>query len=196
LFEGPERNEALRLSLAEREARHPGVLHRFLRKFDPVAAYRIHTNDVQKLVRALEVILVAGQPLSRMFETGRDRLTGYRILRIGLDPPRDRLYERINQRTRAMFENGLLEEVQRLLAGGAPPDAKPFESIGYSQALKHLRGELSLEAAIESTQMATRRYAKRQLTWFRREESVFWIKDFGETPESAALAISRIKEGA
>lgn len=196
LFDGPERDEELRVSLGAREMRRPGVLHRFLRRRDRGAAARIHTNDVQKLIRAVEVILLAGRPLSHLFEAGRDRLQGYRILRIGLDPPRAQLYERINERTRRMFECGLIEEVRRLLAAGVSPEAKPLESIGYSQALSFLRNELTLEAAIESTQIATRHYAKRQLTWFRREQDVFWVHDFGDNIECAALAISRIKQQA
>jgi tRNA dimethylallyltransferase len=192
LFEGPARDSTLREKLAAREVRRPGSLHRVLQRLDPGSASRIHANDVQKLIRALEVSILSRQPLSKLHETGRDRLEGYRTVKIGLDPPRAQLYERLNARSRKMFEIGLREEVYSLLESGVPPDAKPFESIGYSQALALLAGNISLDQAIESTQIATRHYAKRQLTWFRKEENIFWINDFGESLSALELAISEV----
>src|SRR5688572_2916347 len=123
LFEGPVRDEALRARLA---ARKPGSLHRLLRHFDPVAAARIHENDTNKVMRALEVILKARRPLTELFATGRDALTGYRVIKVALDPPREELYARIERRVVEMFEGGLLEETRAILERGYPPSAKPF----------------------------------------------------------------------
>jgi tRNA dimethylallyltransferase len=195
LFAGPVRHEALRERLYAREGRRAGSLHRLLRRFDPVAAGRIHHNDIKKLVRALEVCLISRRNISKMFESGRDRLEGFRTLKIGLDPPREQLYERLNQRAAAMFEKGLLDEVRTLLDSGLPSTAKPFESIGYAQAIQHLQGMISLPEAIESTRIATRHYAKRQLTWFRRED-VYWLHGFGSDPLIQQRAINKIKESA
>ncbi len=195
LFAGPVRNDVLRERLYARENRRAGSLHRLLRRFDPEAGSRIHHNDIKKVVRALEVCLISRQNISRMFESGRDRLEGYRTVKIGLDPPREQLYQRINERAALMFERGLLDEVRALLDNGLSPDAKPFESIGYAQALQCLQGALSLPEAIESTRIATRHYAKRQLTWFRREE-VYWLPGFGSDPSIQQQAINKIKESA
>lgn len=182
LFPGPKRDEALRARLLERAQRRPGSLHRILSRFDPESAARIHANDVNKTIRAIEVCLIARQPLSKMFEQGRDPLTGFRIIKAGLDPPRESLYARLDERFGRMIQDGLLDEVRRILASGVSPEAKPFESVGYKQALAAVRGELSLEAAIASAQMETRRYAKRQMTWFRRERDVTWFRGFGDCP--------------
>jgi tRNA dimethylallyltransferase len=189
LFAGPGRDAELRERLYARERRRAGSLHRLLARLDADSAARIHPNDVKKVVRALEVSLLARRPLSRMLAEGRGALEGYRVVKIGLNPPRERLYDRLNARVGRMFEEGLLDEVRNLLAGGVSPEAKPFESIGYSQALQCVRGELSRDEAIESTRIATRQYAKRQLTWFRREQNIYWINDFGESPASLAESI-------
>jgi len=183
LFPGPTRDEELRARLVEREERRPGSLHCILSRFDAAAAARIHANDINKTIRAVEVCLLARRPLSTMFLQGRNALTGFRIIKAGLNPPRDRLYERLNQRFARMVESGLLEEVRQILASGISPGSKPFESLGYKQALAAVRGELSLEAAMASAQMETRRYAKRQMTWFRREHDVTWFQGFGDCPE-------------
>jgi len=189
LFEGPGRDDALRARLAARENRRPGVLHRLLRRLDPEAARRIHANDANKLIRALEVCIRTRQPLTRLFAKGRHPLTGFRVVKLVLAPPREPLYERLNQRTAAMFQGGLLEEVQRLIAAGVSPSAKPFESIGYRQALQLLRGELTYEEAVAAAQQATRRYAKRQLTWFRKEAGAHWLSGFGDDPAIQAQAL-------
>ena len=183
LFPGPERDEALRVRLLDRARRRPGSLHRILSRLDPESGARIHANDVNKTIRALEVCLIARQPLSKMFEQGRDPLTGFRIIKAGLDPPREALYARLDERFAGMVQDGLLDEVRHILASGVSPRAKPFESVGYKQALAAVRGELSLDAAIASAQMETRRYAKRQMTWFRREHDVTWFRGFGDCPD-------------
>ena len=179
LPELPARNEELREDLAKREQARPGVLHRLLRRLDPAAAGRIHPHDVQKLIRALEIrVLTGGAPP----ETG-EALTGYRVIKIGLDPDRAKLVAKLDARVQAMFSSGLVEEVRGILARGATGEEKPFESLGYKQALRHIRGELTLEQAIESTQIETRQYAKRQCTWFRRDPEVHWISSVGQAIE-------------
>lgn len=192
LFEGPARNEPLRERLAERERRRPGALHRILTRLDRSAAERIHRNDTNKLIRAIEVILTAKQPLSELHATRqRDALEGYSILRLGLDPPRADLYSRIDARVEEMFAGGLVEETRSLLASGCPRAAKPFESLGYAQTLRYLDGELTLEQAIAETQMMTRRYAKRQWTWFRRDPGIIWLPGFGSDEKIVADAVNK-----
>ncbi len=193
LFPGPERDEALRARLALRERRRTGSLHRLLARFDASAAARIHPHDVPKTMRALEVCLLARRPVSELFGEGRDALQGYRTLKLALDPPRVALYEKLDRRAAEMFAGGLMEEVQHILDLGFPPAAKPFESHGYKQALQALGGELSLKEAIELAQRNTRRYAKRQMTWFRRERDVRWLAGFGTDPaiERETLALVR-----
>lgn len=180
LFRGPERDAALRDRLAAREKRRAGSLHRLLRRFDSAAAQRIHPNDVPKVTRALEVCLITRRPVTELFLEGRDALQGYRVLKIGLGPDRDALYGRLDERCKRMFEGGLLDEVRRILDLGFPPDVKPFESHGYRQALQMLRGELSAKEALFYAQRNTRNYAKRQMTWFRKEPDMEWLKGFGE----------------
>ena len=191
LSPGPARDENLRTRLGERERKRPGSLHRILRRLDPASAARIHPNDKNKTMRALEVRLLEGTSLSAMFERERTRLRGFTPIKIGLDPPRGLLYARLNERARRMFDGGLLAEVRRLLSAGVPPQAKPFESLGYKQVLQMLEEQVTAEQALESTQLETRRYAKRQLTWFRKEQNVHWIGGFGDDPrvQSEALAI-------
>jgi tRNA dimethylallyltransferase len=180
LFPGPTRDEALRARLTRRDGPR---LHKLLARFDPTAARRIHANDARKLVRALEVTLLARRPITELFAEGRQGLAGFEVLKVGLQPDRDALYARINRRTEAMFAAGLVEETRRILALGYPETSKPFESHGYHQAVQVLRGELSLPEAIFDAQRFTRHYAKRQLTWFRREKYVTWFHGFGESPE-------------
>ncbi len=191
LFPGPPRDAALRDRLSRREAQRPGSLHRILGRLDPAAAARIHPNDKNKTMRALEVRLQAGRPMSLLFEQGRTALTGFRPIRVGLDPPREMLYDALNSRTVRIFEHGLIAEVRDLLARGVPPDAKPFESLGYKQALQVAQGRMTEQEALESTQLETRRYAKRQLTWFHKEPGVHWLKGFGgeAAVQAEALAI-------
>jgi tRNA dimethylallyltransferase len=180
LFPGPQRSEELRERLRESAARRgPDHLHRILRRLDRAAAERVHANDMPKLIRAIEVCLASRQKMSELWQQGRDSLRGFRILRVGLDPDRVALYERINQRARRMFEAGLVEETENLLKKyGAT--ARPLASLGYKQAAQLLRGELTRDQAIQAAQQAHRNYAKRQMTWFRREPEVAWLKGFGD----------------
>jgi len=180
LFPGPRRREDIRAALAQRERQRPGSLHRILTRLDLYSASKIHANDVNKTIRALEVRLLERKPISELFREGRESLLGFDTIKIGLDPERDKLYERINARTAAMFEHGLIDEVRQILFRGVSGSAKPFESLGYKQALAVVRGELAYPDAVAHTQIETRRYAKRQMTWFRRERDVQWFPGFGD----------------
>lgn len=194
LSPGPPRDESLRARLAGREQRRPGSLHRLLRRWDPEAARRIHPNDVNKTLRALEVTLLARQPATAVQSTPRDRLEGFRALLLGLNPPREELHRRLDARSRALFEAGLVGETRRILAMGYPESAKPFESLGYAQAVRLLRGGLDLESAIAETQLRTRQYAKRQWTWFRRQASMEWIDGFGDGEFVREWASARVRD--
>jgi tRNA dimethylallyltransferase len=143
---------------------------------DAATAERIHANDTAKLIRAIEVCLAARRPMSEVMV--RDPLTGFRLLRIGLNPPRAALYARLNQRCAAMFAAGLVKETRGLLERYGP--VKALDSLGYRQALRVLDGTLTEEAAIAMAQQGHRNYAKRQMTWFRREPEVHWIAGFGD----------------
>jgi len=193
LFEGPTRQPELRERLAVRETRRPGSLHRLLSRFDPETGQRIHPHDVPKVTRALEVCLLARRPVSELFRQGREPLRGFRTLKIGLMPDRDQLYERLDERCRQMFEGGLVEEVQRILSLGFPASSKPFESHGYKQALQLVKGELTPRDALYYAQRNTRHYAKRQMTWFRKEADMHWFKGVGEEPEIGAAVINTIR---
>ena len=192
LFPGPPRSEELRDRLRQRAAQNrPDYLHRVLRRLDPDAAAKIHANDIPKLIRAIEVCLASRQKMTEMWKRGRDPLTGFRILRLGLNPNRDALYARINQRAERMFEAGLVDETRRLLAKYGD-DARPLASLGYKQAVQLLRGEIDPKTSLQAAQQAHRNYAKRQMTWFRREPNVVWLEGFGDDPaiqQKAALAV-------
>ena len=192
LFPGPQRSEELRERLRARaQNKGSGHLHRLLQRLDSCAAAIIHPNDTPKLIRAIEVCLASRQKMSQMWEQGRNPLQGFRILRIGLDPERRRLYERINRRAQAMFDAGLVEETAELLTKYGVA-AGPLSSLGYKQAAQLLQGEISRDRAIEMAQQAHRNYAKRQMTWFRREPEVNWLRGFGDEPEVQAKAVALI----
>ncbi len=193
LSPGPSRDATLRARLQETELKRSGNMHRILARLDPASAARIHPNDKNKTMRALEVRLLEGAALASMFERGRVPLSGFLPIKIGLDPPRDLLYERLNERARKMFQQGLVEEVRGLLSSGVPPQAKPFESLGYKQALQLVQGQISEERALESTQRETRHYAKRQRTWFRKERDVHWMEGFGDDPAVQAEALVMLR---
>ena len=185
LFPAPPQKPGQRERLRQIAAtRGPAYLHRLLTRLDPAAAAAIHANDVPKAIRALEVSLAATErsggrtPMTVQWQQGRDALTGYRILYLGLNPPRPRLYERINQRAAAMFDRGLIEETARLIARYGP-DCRPLTSLGYAEAGAVLRNELTREQAVAHAQQAHRNYAKRQLTWFRREPNMHWLAGCG-----------------
>jgi tRNA dimethylallyltransferase len=191
LFPGPQRSEELRERLRERAEQNSSAhLHHILRRLDAAAAENIHPNDMPKLIRAIEVCLGTRGQMTEIWKQGRDPLTGFRILRLGLNPDRDALYQRINDRARRMFESGLIEETRRLVDKYGD-DARALASLGYKQAVQLLRGEVTRDVAIAAAQQAHRNYAKRQLTWFRREPEVTWLPGFGDEPQTQKEAIDR-----
>ena len=194
LFAGPQRSEELRGRLRERaEEKGTGYLHRILSRLDPAAAAKIHSNDTPKLLRAIEVCLASRTKMSELWKQGRDPLLGFRIVRLGLDPDRKLLYERINQRAQRMFDGGLVEETSGLLEKyGAT--ARPLSALGYKQAVALIRGEIDRQTALQAAQQAHRNYAKRQMTWFRREPDVIWISGFGDDARVQSEAIRKITE--
>jgi tRNA dimethylallyltransferase len=178
----PLRSEELRARLrASTEKRGQPHLHRLLKRLDPQSAERIAPADTQKLLRAIEVCLLAQRPLTEVHSDGRNPLQGWQIIKIGLNPPRDELYARIHTRIDAMLAAGWQGEVTRLLASSSSRDAKPFDFLGYRELAAVSRNELTLDQARAAIQQSTRRYAKRQSTWFRREQNVKWFPNFGDS---------------
>ena len=181
LFAGPSRHPELRARLRQRAAaKGPSYPHRILSRLDPESASRIHPNDLPKTIRAVEVCLLSRSRMSDLFRQGREPLAGFVVRKIGLNPPRAELRQRINARTKVMFEQGLVQEVSELLEKGCPAAAPPLQSVGYRQALDYLLGKISLRDAVRYAQAATRQYAKRQMTWFRREAGMVWFTGFGD----------------
>jgi tRNA dimethylallyltransferase len=194
LAPGPARDAGLRDMLAAKEARRPGAVHRLLRRFDAATAARMHPNDVPKAMRALEICLRSRRPAAEVFAVGRDALKGYRVLKIGLFPDREKLVRRLEARVEAMFAGGLVAETEAILARGVAASAKPFESIGYKQALQVARGELSVKDAIFYSKRDTRQYAKRQMTWFRQEPGLEVVRGFGDEDEAVERVMARVEE--
>ena len=194
LFPGPQRSEELRERLRERaKIRGSSYLHRILQHLDHSAAEKIHANDMPKVIRAIEVCLASRQKMTALWQQrGRDPLNGFRILRFGLDPDRQALYGRINRRAQQMFENGLVEETKRLLEK-CGDTAGPLSSLGYKQAVQFLRGGLTREQALQAAQQAHRNYAKRQMTWFRREPETHWLRGFGDDAPIQQEAAAKVE---
>lgn len=197
LFPGPQRSEELRERLRERaKTRGSAYLHKILERLDSAVAPKVHANDAPKLIRAIEVCLASRQKMSELWRRGRDPLRGFRILRLGLDPQRTLLYDRINQRARQMFAQGLVDETRKLIEKYG--SLRVLNSLGYKQASQFIRAELSQEGALAAAQQAHRNYAKRQMTWFRREPAVTWLKGFGDEAgiqSEAAEAIAKSSAG-
>ncbi|MFZ0910138.1 MAG: tRNA (adenosine(37)-N6)-dimethylallyltransferase MiaA [Candidatus Acidiferrales bacterium] len=192
LADAPARSEEFRARLRHSAKRSgPAHLHRILRRLDPGAAARIAAPDTQKIIRALELRFLTKKPVGEIHAQGRAPLEGFTIVKIGLRPPRAALYARIERRVHEMFDAGWLAEVRELLRSGVSPGAKPFTFIGYREILARDSAELKLEETILEIQKATRQFAKRQLTWFRKEPNVHWLDSFGDNPaaESQALAL-------
>ena len=187
---GPSRDQPLRDRLAAREARRPGSLHRLLSRFDSAAAGRIHPHDVPKVTRALEVCLLARRPVSELFRAGprrparlpRAQARPAARSRGALRPPRCALRAPCSKR-------GLVEEVRRILALGFPPPPSRSNRTATSRRCNCIRGELNPREAVFYAQRNTRQYAKRQITWFRREPGMEWLKGFGEEPHIRDAAV-------
>lgn len=186
----PAPDPAVRAVLSERHAREglPALVRELLER-DPEAAARLMPNDRQRVLRALEVALATGRTMSEWQRAQPFGATRVAATRIGLTLPRSVLYDRIAARVTRMHARGLAREVQRLLDAGVPADAPAFQAIGYREIARHLRGEWTVERALAETVAASRRYAKRQETWWRRETDVVWF-DAGDLDgaESDALA--------
>lgn len=200
LFSGPRRSEELRRRLRQRARdKAAGYLHRLLGRLDKQAAEKIHPHDTPKLIRAIEVCLAGGQRMTALWRQGREPLRDFCILRLGLDPERSQLYERINRRAQQMFAAGLVEETARL-RDKYGERAWPLNSLGYQQAAQILRGEISAKVGMAKAQQGHRNYAKRQMTWFRREPGVHWLRGFGDEPaiqqRAASLIESRLRPAA
>jgi len=194
VFEGPGRTEELRRRLHRiADRRGSAYLHKLLVKRDPQAASRIDPADRIRMVRALEVFFATGAPISRL-QPARQPFDELEIVKIGLNLPRSDLYARINRRVDEMFQSGLIEEVESLLRQGYSPGLKAFEALGYRAVVQFLKGETAMEEAVESTQRDTRRYAKRQMTWFRREEHMHWIPFAGEDPRALAEVVRIVRQ--
>jgi tRNA dimethylallyltransferase len=239
LADAPTRSEELRERL-RRSAKKRGAvhLHKILARLDRESAARIAPRDTQKIIRAIEMRILAGKPVAEIFSASRaasrdeargqvsgqareevredvrgevrvNALEGYAITKIGLAPSRAALYARIDARVDAMLAAGWLDEVRALISSevregvressgvrdnvrGIPPGSKPFQFIGYSDLRAHLEGRITLAAAVANIQRSTRRFAKRQLTWFRREPDVHWLESFGDDAEAVAAALDRI----
>jgi tRNA dimethylallyltransferase len=195
LFAGPQRDEDLRNRLRmSAEKRSSAWLHRMLARLDSSSSEHIHANDTPKLIRAIEVCLAGRRPMSQVLDSegARDPLTGYRLLRIGLNPPRQKLYDRLNRRCAEMFAAGLVQETRALLACYGP--IKALDSLGYRQAVSVLIQGVSEKTAIAEAQQGHRNYAKRQLTWFRREPYVQWIGAFGDEADTKVKADALVNE--
>jgi tRNA dimethylallyltransferase len=193
LCAGPQRSEQLRQRLRQHaEQRGSPYLHRILSRLDPAGAAKIHANDLPKLVRAIEICLASRTKMTVLWEQGRDALQGFSIVRLGLNPDRNALYQRINLRAQRMFDTGLVEETTTLLARYGEA-ARPLAALGYKQAVQLLRGDISRQTAVQAAQQAHRNYAKRQMTWFRREPDVVWLTGFGDDPFIQNQAITMVR---
>ncbi|MGC2814244.1 MAG: tRNA (adenosine(37)-N6)-dimethylallyltransferase MiaA [Candidatus Acidiferrum sp.] len=195
LADVPQRSEELRARLRVSAEEHgAGYLHRVLERLDSEAAAKIAAADEQKLIRAIEVCVLTRRPVSEVQRAGRTPLAGWRAVKIGLMAPREPLYERIHARMETMLARGWIEEVRGLMASGLPENAKPFDFIGYRELREVLRAGKKLEEARAAIEQATRRYAKRQLTWFRKEAGVQWLAGFGDDAEIQRQAGEWVRE--
>jgi len=194
LADAPARSEELRDRLRGKSERQgPEHLHKVLARLDPETAHRIAPRDTQKIIRAIEIRLLAGKSVGEVHRAGRTPLEGYDVIKIGLEPPRAALYERIHARVEEMIKQGWPDEVRRLISRGVPPEAKPFQFIGYAELRRRIESRQPVESAIPSIQQATRNFAKRQITWFRKEAGVHWLTAFGDQPAVVAAALGLIR---
>ena len=193
LAEVPQRSQELRERLwAAAEEHGPGHLHGILQHLDAESAKKIAAADEQKLIRAIEVCLLTKKTLTEVHGSGRNPLCGWRAVKTGLAPEREALYARVHTRTESMLARGWLDEVRGLMESGVPENAKPFDFIGYRELRKVLRGEMPLGEARLAIEQSTRRYAKRQMTWFRREKGVQWLVGFGDDPRIQKEALGAV----
>jgi tRNA dimethylallyltransferase len=194
LFEGPGRSPEIRQRLGEiAERRGVRALHRILRRWDPGLAARIHPNDRIRLVRGIEVYLASGRRMSDLMGERRSPLRGFQDTLVGLRPDRESLKARIGARVESMFARGFVAEVRRLRSEHGD-DVPAFKAIGYREVLLHLDGKIDLDEARRRVAVATTQYAKRQMTWFRREPDVHWFEGFGDDERVRAQVLDRIRK--
>ncbi len=194
-FPSPETDEALRARLtAIRERSGVEHLHRILKRLDPAEAGNLHARDWPRVQRAIEFYLQTGDAISRQrpLRPAAPALAA-RIRVIALNPPREKLYARINRRTEQHYADGLVDEVRLLLEVGVPANSTALGAHGYRRVVEYLKGERDLESALEQTRLDVRHYAKRQLTWFRREPGVEWVEGFGDDPLVQEKVIAKLE---
>ncbi|CCJ32635.1 MULTISPECIES: tRNA (adenosine(37)-N6)-dimethylallyltransferase MiaA [Caloramator] len=181
-------------NLAEEKGSH--FIHEMLKEVDPESYNRLHPNDLKRIIRALEVYKNTGRPISEFQRESKKREIDFNLAYFGLTMDRTKLYERINQRVDEMFEKGLIDEVKKLKEMGYTKDMTSMQGIGYKEVFDYLDGYLTLEEVKDIIKQNTRRYAKRQLTWFRREDRIFWINldEFSSIDEVLNVMINYIKE--
>ena len=195
LFPGPERDTDLRARLYRvAEKRGVTALHRWLACRDPVSAKRIQPRDQKRLVRALEVWLLTGRPLSVHFNATRSPIADYSVVAVGLRLPGNLLEARITERVDSQFASGLLDEIRSLWQNGVPSDAGPFSGLVYRQAVEHLRGVRDEPATRDLIIRENRRYARRQLTWFRKEPGLQWLEMPGEWPDCCVRVLRALEQ--
>jgi tRNA dimethylallyltransferase len=175
-FQGPPADEDIREKL-KREAQKKGQdsLYDRLNNVDPQAAERIHPHDLVRIVRALEIYELTGKPISECQKNGYYEIFPISFLKIGLTLERSKLYQKINRRVMDMVEKGLLREVKGIIDSGYARELKAFKTVGYREMILHLSGYLAFEDAIEKIKINTRRYAKRQMTWFKKDKDIAWL---------------------
>ena len=194
LFEGPGRSDALRARMHRIAAgRGTARLHHALRRVDPQIAARLAPADAERIIRAYEIYLLSGRTMSWWQSRPRNRLEGFRWLKLGIRWPRPELYARIDRRVEEMFARGFIEEVQALM-GRFPKSCHALKAIGYRQISRYLEGAISREQAIEETQVESRHYAKRQLTWFRTQPEIIWLDGQNDDGQLQNEAGRRIEE--
>ena len=190
LFRGPAGDSKLRLALHKKaEMGGNEVLHRELQRLDPEAASRIHPHDKFRITRALEVYSLGKKPISLFQKEHGFQETHYEVLKVGLQCERDELYGRIESRVDQMIEMGWVDEVQTLLNRGYAPGLKSMRSLGYKNIVSYLSGVLNIEQAIILTKRDTRRYAKRQITWFKADPEIIWFPANQKNLDSIERAI-------
>jgi tRNA dimethylallyltransferase len=194
-FISPKTDEKLRQRInAMREQRGPEYLHRVLRRLDPAGAEQLHARDWPRVQRAIEVYLQTGASIfAQREERPEPHESSHRLRIIALNPPRKELYDRINQRTEEHFSAGLIEEVKALLQHGVPPESNALGAHGYRRVVEYLQGRRTIENALDQTRLDVRHYAKRQLTWFRREEGVEWFEAFGDQLDTIEQVLSSLR---
>lgn len=194
-FSSPPTDERLRRRLTGiRERRGAEHLHKLLSRVDPASAARLFARDWPRVQRALEVCFQTGQAISKQLrERAPAHESAARLRILALSPPRAELYRRINERTEAHFAAGLVSEVRAILDRGVPASSSALGAHGYRRVVEYLRGERDLESAIEQTRLDVRHYAKRQLTWFRREPGVEWYEGFGDDPHVQEQVLRAIR---